>query len=70
VCVRPDGAVPRDVDGDQPRVRGAERRGVQTSRAAAPTGQKWPPKNITWPRERVVSQEKFSSPGPELTPQK
>lgn len=30
VCVRPVGAVPGDVDGDQPRVRGAERRGVQT----------------------------------------
>ncbi|MCT9076765.1 amidohydrolase [Streptomyces fulvoviolaceus] len=33
------------------------------------TGQTWPPKNITWPPQRVVSQEKFSSLGPELTPQ-
>ncbi len=33
------------------------------------TGQKWPPKNITWPPRRVVSQEKFSSLGPELAPQ-
>ncbi|MFJ2830926.1 amidohydrolase [Streptomyces sp. NPDC087263] len=34
------------------------------------TGQKWPPENITWPPKRVVSQEKFSSLGPELAPQK
>ncbi|MEU5001449.1 amidohydrolase [Streptomyces sp. NPDC021622] len=34
------------------------------------TGQKWPPSNITWPPKRVVSQEKFSSLGPELEPQK
>ncbi|MFD5078241.1 amidohydrolase [Streptomyces sp. NPDC058371] len=33
------------------------------------TGQKWPPENITWPPKRVVSQEKFSSLGPELAPQ-
>jgi aminobenzoyl-glutamate utilization protein B len=33
------------------------------------TAQKWPPKNITWPPERVVSQERFSSLGPELAPQ-
>ncbi len=33
------------------------------------TGQHWPPKNITWPPKRVVSQETFSSPGPELAPQ-
>ncbi|WP_338694885.1 amidohydrolase [Streptomyces sp. Q6] len=33
------------------------------------TGQKWPPSNITWPPKRVVSQEKFSSLGPELSPQ-
>ncbi|MFD7201939.1 amidohydrolase [Streptomyces sp. NPDC059893] len=36
----------------------------------AKTGQKWPPKNITWPPQRVVSKEKFSSLGPELAPQK
>ncbi|MER7200008.1 amidohydrolase [Streptomyces sp. CB01635] len=34
------------------------------------TGQKWPPNNITWPPRRVVSNEKFSSLGPELAPQK
>lgn len=34
------------------------------------TGQKWPPSNITWPPRRVVSNEKFSSLGPELAPQK
>jgi hypothetical protein len=34
------------------------------------TGQEWPPENITWPPKRVVSQEKFSSLGPALTPQK
>ncbi|WP_030968282.1 amidohydrolase [Streptomyces sp. NRRL S-1824] len=34
------------------------------------TGQKWPPNNITWPPKRVVSHEKFSSLGPELSPQK
>ncbi|MDQ8702992.1 amidohydrolase [Streptomyces sp. LHD-70] len=34
------------------------------------TGQKWPPSNITWPPRRVVSQEQFSSLGPELAPQK
>ncbi|MFF3054794.1 hypothetical protein [Streptomyces sp. NPDC057909] len=34
------------------------------------TGQKWPPNNIPWPSKRVVSHEKFSSLGPELTPQK
>ncbi|NBE52925.1 amidohydrolase [Streptomyces sp. YC537] len=34
------------------------------------TGQKWPPGNITWPPKRVVSQERFSSLGPELAPQK
>ncbi|WP_329342202.1 amidohydrolase [Streptomyces sp. NBC_01352] len=33
------------------------------------TGQSWPPDNITWPPKRVVSQEKFSSLGPELAPQ-
>ncbi|WP_020579453.1 amidohydrolase [Actinopolymorpha alba] len=33
------------------------------------TGQSWPPSNITWPPERVVSREKFSSLGPELAPQ-
>lgn len=33
------------------------------------TAQKWPPKNITWPPERVVSRERFSSLGPELAPQ-
>ncbi|MEV0093837.1 amidohydrolase [Streptomyces sp. NPDC050738] len=33
------------------------------------TGQKWPPANITWPPQRVVSQEKLSSLGPELAPQ-
>lgn len=33
------------------------------------TGQTWPPDNITWPPRRVVSQEKFSSLGPELAPQ-
>ncbi|WP_428955688.1 amidohydrolase [Streptomyces sp. cg35] len=33
------------------------------------TGQKWPPNNITWPPQRVVSKEKFSSLGPELAPQ-
>ncbi|MFH8572151.1 amidohydrolase [Streptomyces sp. NPDC017993] len=33
------------------------------------TGQSWPPKNITWPPKRVVSQETFSSLGPELAPQ-
>ncbi|MBZ4016186.1 amidohydrolase [Streptomyces purpurogeneiscleroticus] len=34
------------------------------------TGQSWPPPNITWPPKRVVSNEKFSSLGPELAPQK
>ncbi|WP_086722453.1 amidohydrolase [Streptomyces carpinensis] len=34
------------------------------------TSQKWPPKNITWPPQRIVSQEKFSSLGPDLAPQK
>ncbi|WP_419998388.1 amidohydrolase [Streptomyces boninensis] len=34
------------------------------------TGQKWPPDNITWPPERVISKEKFSSLGPELAPLK
>ncbi|MFI6878101.1 amidohydrolase [Streptomyces sp. NPDC050400] len=33
------------------------------------TGQKWPPENITWPPRRIVSQEKFSSLGPEPAPQ-
>ncbi|MFJ5263015.1 amidohydrolase [Streptomyces sp. NPDC088387] len=33
------------------------------------TGQSWPPENITWPPRRIVSQEKFSSLGPELPPQ-
>lgn len=33
------------------------------------TGQKWPPKNITWPPQRIVSQEKLSSLGPDLAPQ-
>ncbi|MFE0375512.1 amidohydrolase [Streptomyces inhibens] len=33
------------------------------------TGQSWPPENITWPPKRVVSQEEFSSLGPELGPQ-
>lgn len=33
------------------------------------TGQSWPPGNITWPPERVVSREKFSSLGPDLEPQ-
>lgn len=33
------------------------------------TGQTWPPDNITWPPERVVSRETFSSLGPELAPQ-
>ncbi|NGN66004.1 amidohydrolase [Streptomyces sp. A7024] len=34
------------------------------------TGQKWPPDNITWPPKRVISREKLSSLGPELSPQK
>lgn len=34
------------------------------------TGQKWPPENITWPPEKVISREEFSSLGPELEPQK
>ncbi|GAA5007371.1 amidohydrolase [Actinopolymorpha pittospori] len=33
------------------------------------TRQSWPPANITWPPRRMVSQEKFSSLGPELAPQ-
>lgn len=33
------------------------------------TGLSWPPGNITWPPERVVSREQFSSLGPELPPQ-
>nr|WP_206323625.1 amidohydrolase [Streptomyces sp. HNM0574] len=33
------------------------------------TGQSWPPGNITWPPERVVSREKFASLGPDLEPQ-
>nr|WSY56069.1 hypothetical protein OG999_41990 [Streptomyces sp. NBC_00886] len=33
------------------------------------TGQSWPPDNITWPPQQVVSREKFSSLGPELPPQ-
>lgn len=36
----------------------------------AKTGQSWPPPNITWPPKRVVSQERFTSLGPELAPQK
>ncbi|MEU6604581.1 amidohydrolase [Streptomyces shenzhenensis] len=34
------------------------------------TRQSWPPDNITWPPRRIVSQEKFSSLGPELAAQK
>ncbi|GAA4856528.1 amidohydrolase [Saccharopolyspora cebuensis] len=32
------------------------------------TGQSWPPDNITWPPERVVSKEEFASLGPDLPP--
>lgn len=34
------------------------------------TGQSWPPGNITWPPQRVISREQFSSLGPELKPQR
>ncbi|MFI6492633.1 hypothetical protein [Streptomyces sp. NPDC050564] len=34
------------------------------------TGQKWPPKSITWSPKRVVFQERFSSLGSELAGQR
>lgn len=33
------------------------------------TGQNWPPPNITWPRPKVISKEKFADLGPSLPPQ-